>query len=68
MATLAVDQHQRVVWRQTAQVSRSHQCRRVTNGLVVYVVGGHDITEQVAHVGIALIVHGLAADHVNGSG
>ena len=26
------------------------------------------VTEQVAHVGIALIVHGLAADHVNGSG
>ena len=42
--------------------------RRITNGLVVNVVGRYDITEQVAHVSIALVVHGLAADHVNGSG
>ena len=68
MASLAVDQHQSVIRCQAAQVGGANQRCCVTDRLIVDVIGGNDISEQVAHVGVALIAHSLTADHVDRSG
>ena len=68
MASLPVHQHQGVVWCQTAQVGGANQRCCVTDRLIVHVIGGNDVAEQVAHVGVTLIAHGFTADHIDRSG
>ena len=55
MASLAVDQDQRVVGGQAPEVRGTHDPRRVARGLGVDVVRRHHRAEQVAQVGVALV-------------
>ncbi len=67
VAPLPVDQHQRVVGRQAAQVGGPREGGRVRNRLDVDVERRHDVAQQVGEVGIALL-HDLACrDHVDGN-
>ena len=68
MAALAVDQHQGVVRRQTAQGGGPRDGGRITNGVPLHVVGRQQIAQHVVHVGGAHVLEVLARDHVHGHG
>jgi hypothetical protein len=56
MPPLAVDQHQRVIGRQAAQIGGPNDCRRIRNRLHVDVVRRDDIAQQVLQVRVALVL------------
>ena len=65
MPPLPVDEHQRVVGGEAAQVGGPREGRRVTDGLDVDVERRNHVAQQVREVGVALL-HDLARrDHVD---
>ena len=63
---LPVHQNQRVVRGQAAQVGRTRERGRVTDGLDVHVEGRHNVAEQVGEVVVALVDDLRTGDDVDG--
>ncbi len=65
MAALAVDEHQRLIRREPAQVGGANEGRRVADRLGADVVGRHQRAHEVGQVRGAAIREVLAADQVD---
>ena len=68
MATLAIQQHQRLVRRKTAQVGGANNRAAIGNGLRVDVVGRHDQTQQIGNIRGCLIGEVVAGDGIHRRG
>ena len=66
VAPLPVEQDQRVIRSQVAQVSGPDDRSRVADGLNVHVVGRHDISNQARHVGVPLTHNLPSGDDIDG--
>ena len=64
MATLAIDQHQHVVRRQTADVRWANNRRGVTDGLSIDIKGRYRGTQHVLDIGRTIGAEVCTADHV----
>ena len=68
MAAFAVDEYQRVVGGQAAQIGRTDQRGGIADGLGVDIEGRHNRSHQILQIGFALLDDLCAADHINGHG
>ena len=64
----AVDQHERGIRRQAAQLGRADQRVDVADGVLADVVGRHGRGQQAVHVAHAVVPETVGLDHVHGHG
>ena len=67
MATLAVQQHQGVIGCQITEVRRADDRGRVADRLRIDVIRRYRGTDQIRHIGAALVAKVVAANDVDGS-